>query len=48
MDFSQYASILHVAGIAHTSKDISQKDKYYTVNTEVTSEVAKKAKSDGV
>ena len=47
-DFSKYDSILHVAGIAHTSKDPSLKDKYYAVNTELTYQVAKKAKQDGV
>jgi len=48
IDFSKYDSVLHVAGIAHTSKDLSLKDKYYAVNTELTYQVAKKAKQDGV
>lgn len=48
LDFSKYDSVLHVAGIAHTSKDPSLKDKYYAVNTELTYQVAKKAKQDGV
>ena len=48
LDFSKYDSILHVAGIAHTSKDPSLKDKYYAVNTELTYQVAEKAKQDGV
>ncbi len=39
---------MHVAGIAHTSKDPSLKDKYYAVNTELTYELAKMAKSSGV
>lgn len=39
---------MHVAGIAHTSKDPSLKDKYYAVNTELTYELAKIAKSSGV
>lgn len=48
LDFSKYDSILHVAGIAHTSKDPSLKDKYYAVNTDLTYDIAQKAKNDGV
>lgn len=48
LDFSKYDSILHVAGIAHTSKDPSLKDLYYQVNVDLTAQVAKKAKNDGV
>ncbi|WP_150466580.1 NAD-dependent epimerase/dehydratase family protein [Francisella sp. SYW-9] len=48
LDFSKYDSILHVAGIAHTSKDPALKDMYYKVNTELTFNIAEKAKSDGV
>lgn len=48
LDFSEYDTILHVAGIAHTSKDPSLKEKYYAVNTELTYELAKIAKSSGV
>ena len=48
LDFSKYDSVLHVVGIAHTSKDPSLKDKYYAVNTELTYQVAKKAKQEGV
>ena len=48
LDFSKYDSILHVAGIAHTSKDPALKDIYYKVNTELTFNIAQKAKSDGV
>jgi UDP-glucose 4-epimerase len=48
LDFSKYDCILHVAGIAHTSKDPSLKDKYYAINTDLTFELAKKAKSAGV
>ena len=46
--FSGYDSIFHVAGIAHFSKDESKKDLYYKVNTELTEEVAKIAKKQGV
>lgn len=48
LDFSKYDSILHVAGIAHTSKDPSLKGLYYRVNVDLTAQVAKKAKNDGV
>lgn len=50
-DFSGYDSVFHVAGIAHSdSGRISpQKEKlYYAINTDLTVEVAKKAKADGV
>ena len=47
-DFSNYDSIVHVAGIAHVSKDPKMEEKYYKINTELTIEVAKKAKLDGV
>lgn len=47
-DFSIFTSILHVAGIAHVnSKAFNDKD-YYLINTNLTIEVAKKAKRDGV
>src|SRR5699024_10873144 len=47
-DFSSYDSILHVAGIAHNSSNPKLEDKYYQVNRDLTIEVAKKAKEDGV
>ncbi|AMC01377.1 UDP-glucose 4-epimerase [Aerococcus viridans] len=47
-DWSQYDSILHVAGIAHNSSDKSLEDLYYSVNRDLTEEVALKAKNDGV
>lgn len=47
-DFSKYDTILHVAGIAHNSTDQSMKEEYYKVNTELTIELAKKAKAEGV
>ena len=49
--FSGYDSIFHVAGIAHSDngKISEEKEKlYYSVNTELTIETAKKAKEDGV
>ena len=49
-DFSEYDSIFHVAGIAHSDngKISDEKSKlYYAVNTDLTVETAKKAKADG-
>ena len=50
-DFSQYDSIYHVAGIAHSDNGKISKEKeklYYSVNTDLTIETAKKAKAEGV
>lgn len=47
-DFSQYDAILHVAGIAHVSSNKKMEDLYYKVNRDLTIEIAKKAKADGV
>ena len=50
-EFSDYDTVFHVAGIAHSDsgKISSEKAKlYYSVNTDLTIETAKKAKSDGV
>ena len=50
-DFSGYDTVFHVAGIAHSDngKISEEKEKlYYAVNTDLTVEVAKKAKADGV
>ncbi|MBQ8399426.1 MAG: NAD-dependent epimerase/dehydratase family protein [Clostridia bacterium] len=49
--FSEYDSVFHVAGIAHSDKGkISEErvKRYYAVNTDLTIETAKKAKADGV
>ena len=49
--FSGYDAIFHVAGIAHSDSGKISKEKeelYYSVNTRLTIEVAKKAKTDGV
>ena len=48
IDFSKYSTILHVAGIAHNSSDSKLKSLYYSVNRDLTIEVATKAKKDGV
>ncbi len=50
-DFSAYDVVYHVAGLAHA--DVGHvsdevKEKYYKVNTDLTIEVAKKAKAAGV
>lgn len=50
-DFSEYDSIFHVAGIAHSDNGkISEEKKklYYAVNTDLTVETAQKAKNEGV
>jgi len=47
-DFSKYDSIVHVAGIAHVSRDPKMEELYYKVNRDLTYEVAKKAKEEKV
>ena len=47
-DFSSYDTVLHVAGIAHVNSNAHTDDDYYSVNTKLAIEVAKKAKQDGV
>ena len=47
-NFSDYDSIVHVAGIAHVSSDEHLKEKYYQVNRDLTIELARKAKAEGV
>ena len=50
-DFSSYDTVFHVAGIAHSDGGRISKERealYYSVNTDLTVEVAKKAKRDGV
>lgn len=47
-DFSEYDVVFHVAGIAHQDTKVDQKDFYYKVNRDLTIEVAKKAKAEGV
>ena len=51
MSFSGYDCVFHVAGIAHSDNGKISKEKeklYYAVNTDLTVETAKKAKSEGV
>ncbi len=50
-DFSQYDIVYHVAGIAHADVgNVSEetKKKYYSINTDLAIETAKKAKAEGV
>lgn len=47
-DFSRYDTVLHLAGIAHVSKDPKMEELYYSVNRDLTIGLAKKAKNDGV
>jgi len=47
-DFSEYYVVFHVAGIAHVSSDPKMEDLYYKVNRDLTIDVAKKAKNEGV
>lgn len=49
--FSDYDIVFHVAGLAHADVgkvDEATKAKYYAVNTDLTVELCKKAKADGV
>lgn len=46
--FSVYDVIVHVAGLAHVSKDPKMEDLYYKVNRDLAIETAKKAKDEGV
>jgi UDP-glucose 4-epimerase len=47
-DFSKFDVVFHVAGIAHISPKKDMKDHYFSVNRDLTIEVAKKAKNEGV
>ena len=48
-DFSGFDAVYHVAGIAHSDNGKISKEKerlYYSINTDLTVETAKKAKTD--
>ncbi len=47
-DFSGYATVLHVAGIAHVRETKKNKELYFKVNRDLAFETAKKAKLEGV
>lgn len=46
--FSDYDTVLHLAGIAHSSRNSKLKDLYYKVNRDLTFDLAEKSKNDGV
>ena len=45
--FGGFDTVIHTAGIAHDSTKSSNKDEYYSVNSELAFEAARKAKNDG-
>ena len=47
-DFSKYDVVFHVAGIAHVSTDPKREDLYNKVIGDLTIEIAKKAKKEGI
>lgn len=47
-NFSQYDVIFHVAGIAHIKEKKQNASLYYAINRDMASEVAEKAKEEGV
>src|SRR5690625_7040684 len=47
-DFSLYDVVVHVAGIAHVSRDPKMEEKYYRINRDLTIETAEKAKAEGI
>ena len=47
-DFSGYDTIFHVAAIVHVKETDNNSELYYTVNRDLSFEVAKKAKENGV
>lgn len=47
-DFSNFDVVYHVAGLAHSTPNESQRELYYKVNTDLTHEIALKAKQDGI
>lgn len=46
--FSDYDAVLHLAGIAHSSRNPKLKELYYKVNRDLTYDLAKKSKNDNV
>ncbi|ALV21544.1 NAD-dependent epimerase/dehydratase family protein [Carnobacterium antarcticum] len=47
IDFSIFDVVVHVAGIAHQDTKADQEDLYYKINTNLTIELATKAKAEG-
>lgn len=48
INFSNFDVVVHVAGIAHMRETKKNEEIYYKVNRDLTYEIAKKAKNDGV
>lgn len=48
IDFSIFDVVVHVAGIAHQDTRVDQEDLYYKINTDLTIDLATKAKVEGV
>lgn len=48
VDYSQYDTVYHVAGIAHVNADPKMEPLYYKVNRDLTIEIARYAKEAGV
>lgn len=48
VDFSDYDTIFHVAGLAHSTPKDSEKSLYYKINTDLAYEVGFKAAKEGV
>src|SRR5690625_773138 len=47
-DFSNYDSIVHVAGLVHKKETKENREKYYEINRDLTYELANKAKEEKV
>ncbi|WP_438495337.1 NAD-dependent epimerase/dehydratase family protein [Paenibacillus sp. IHBB 3054] len=47
-DFSEYDIVFHVAAIVHKKEQVDMENLYYKVNTELTVELADKAKKSGI
>ncbi|MET4654176.1 nucleoside-diphosphate-sugar epimerase [Exiguobacterium sp. PvP048] len=47
-DFSAYDTVLHLAGIAHVSRNPKLKELYYQINRDLTIELAEKAKKENI
>lgn len=48
IDFSSYDTVLHLAGIAHVSRNPKLKELYYQINRDLTIELAEKARKENV
>ena len=48
VDFSQYDCVVHCAGLAHVTRDVNLTALYFSVNCEMTLEIARRARQAGV